>query len=117
MGRRGEGGIGRGARERDVVDVVVHLLPRPATLAGRAVNPHHRPHADLWRLAEAIARERLWDLLQARGTGWVRAVRVAAPPFFFGSHDDDTQSDERAVAGSSPILCKVTQVWDRFRNS
>ena len=30
-------------------------------------------------LAEALAREPLWDLLQARGTGWVRAVRVAAP--------------------------------------
>ena len=29
-------------------------------------------------LAEALAREPHWDLLQARGTGWVRAVRVAA---------------------------------------
>ena len=52
-------------------------------------------------LAEAFARERLWDLLQARSTGWVRAVRVAAPLLVDGSHDDDTQSDERAVAGSS----------------
>ena len=30
-------------------------------------------------LAAALARERRWYLLQARGTGWVRAVRVAAP--------------------------------------
>ena len=45
MGRRGEGGIGRGARERDVVDVVVHLLPRPATLAGRAVGGRDRDRA------------------------------------------------------------------------
>ena len=57
-------------------------------------------------LAEALARECLWDLLQARGTGWVRAVRVAAPPLGDGSHDDDTQSDERAVAGSSRSYVK-----------
>ena len=56
-------------------------------------------------LAEAIARERRWDLLQARGTGWVRAVRVAAPLLVDGSHDD-TQSDERAVAGSSRSYVK-----------
>ena len=33
------------ARERDVVDVVVHLLPRPATLAGRAVGGRDRDRA------------------------------------------------------------------------
>ena len=32
-------------RERDVVDVVVHLLPRPATLAGRAVGGRDRDRA------------------------------------------------------------------------
>ena len=30
-------GIDIGAREHDVVDVVLHLLPRPAALAGGAV--------------------------------------------------------------------------------
>ena len=33
------------ACERDVVDVVVHLLPRPATLAGRAVGGRDRDRA------------------------------------------------------------------------
>ena len=32
-------------RERDVVDVVVHLLPRPATLAGRRGGSRSRDRA------------------------------------------------------------------------
>ena len=81
---------------------------RPGFFGG-PLNPHHRPHADFWRWKSSLRRSPVNDSgIFCRREVLVGSGQFGLPhrPLVDGSHDDDTQSDERAVAGSSRSYVK-----------
>ena len=79
---------------------------RPGFFGG-PTNPHQRLHAAFWRWKCSLRRSPVNHTgIFCRREVLVGSGQFGLPLLVDGSHDDDTQSDERTVAGSSRSYVK-----------